>query len=845
MKAAVTADVFDNVLVVPLRAAPEAGLALAGAKATTLGRLAGAGFAVPEGLVLTTRATMLAASPGGEGCAPSPAGAAPFPDAVETAVAAIAAHFGEINLAVRSSSTEEDLPGASFAGQYDTVLGVRGIDGLRAAVRRCLASAQGDRVRSYTAGRPTAPIAVLVQRQVAPEVAGVAFSANPVTGATDEVVVSAVPGLAADLVGGGVSPDEWLVKGSRATVVRAASQALAEPQVQAVAALARQVAGVLGGPQDIEWAMAGGRLLILQARPVTALPVPPAVDLPPGTWFKDVERYPEPFTVFGASVAEPIVAAGLTSMFQEFGAALERMEVRIVGGEAYTRTVPLGGHQGTPPPWWVLGLLARLTPSLRRRMRAARTMVRPEVFETLMADWESQQRSRLAKEAARMRAADLSALGARELEAHLSQAVGLLRRGLHVHFRLIPLYTVALHELAGVCHDLLGWSESQALELVAGTSAASSAPTRALTDLAARIAENPAARDAVAGAGRHMADRLAHVNPELAADFTGWCDRYAYRCIRDDPGSPVWMERPWLLGKLLEDLVEQHASGRPTAQARVESARRHTVERACTLLAGASAKDRDRFERLLSAATRYYPLREDTAFWGASIPAGVVRLALVEAGRRLCANGSLDQPGDAAHIDCRTLSAALLGDPPCDLRARVKKAQAERAWAGQHSGPPRYGPAPSGAMPDLRGLPKPARRLNMALIWGQTRPPAPAGPQSADDAATSQTLTGAAASPGDYTGPARVVRGEDDFTLVRPGDVLVCATTDPAWSVLFGLAGALVTDHGGILAHAAIVAREHGIPAVVGTGNATRVINNGDIITVAGTHGLVTRGSKP
>lgn len=844
MKAAVTADVFDNVLVVPLRAAPEAGTSLTGAKATALGRLAGAGFAVPEGLVLTTRATALAASPTDAGCRPSPGEAARFPDAVETAVAAIAAHFGEAELAVRSSGVEEDLPGASFAGQYDTVLGVRGVEALRAAVRRCLASAQGDRVRSYPAGRPAAPIAVLVQRQVAPDVAGVAFSANPVTGATDEVVVSAVPGLAADLAGGGVSPDEWLVKESTATVVRATYQALAEPQVRAVAELARTIAGVLGGPQDIEWAMAGGRLLILQARPITALPAPPAVGLPPGTWFKDAERYAVPFTVFGASVAEQIVAAGLTSMFREFGATLDRMEVRIVGGEAYTRPVPLGGHHGAPPPWWVLGLLARLAPSLRKRMRTARKMVRPEVFETLMADWESFQRPRLADEAARMRATDLSALGARELEAHLSRAVDLLRRGLHIHFRLIPLYTVALHELVGGCHDLLGWSESQALELVAGTSTASSAPIRALSDLAARIAGDPAARDAAAGAGRHMADRLARVSPDLAAEFTGWCDRHAYRCIRDDPGSPVWMEHPWLLGKILENLVDQRASGLPTIQARVESTRRHAVERARTLLAGASAKDRGRFERLLSAATRYYPLREDTALWGASIPAGVVRLALVEAGRRLCADGSLDQPGDAAHIDRQALGAALLGDPSCDLRARLTRAQAERAWVDQHPGPPVYGPAPSGTMPDLRGLPRPARRLNMALTWGQARPPAPAGPQPIDDTATRQILTGTAASPGYYTGPARIVGGENDFALVQPGDVLVCATTDPAWSVLFGLAGALVTDRGGVLAHAAIVAREHGIPAVVGTGNATRVITSGDLITVAGTDGLVTRGSK-
>ncbi|MGH3094996.1 MAG: PEP/pyruvate-binding domain-containing protein [Streptosporangiales bacterium] len=794
--------------VVALHAAVDGERARVGSKAATLGQLARAGLAVPDGLVLTTDMSQDA----------------------EEALAGVAAHFDGCTMAVRSSATAEDLPDASFAGQYETVLHVRGLDGLRDAVRRCRASADSERVRAYARMNGSASrIAVLVQRQVDADVAGVAFTADPVSGSRDEVLVSAVPGLADKLVGGEVSPDEWRVADSSVTAVRVTHQALAEPQVRAVAALAARAEHVLGGPQDVEWAMADGRLLVLQSRPVTALPQQPAVALSPGTWVKDTGRHPEPITPFGASLVMPMVADGLSAMYAEFGALVDRAELRSIGGEVYVRSVPVGGDRGGPPPWWVLGALARLAPPLRRRLRAAARSARPEVFDRLITRWYEEWLPEFRDAATRLREVDLETLDDAALDAHIEATIALARRALGVHFRLIPAYAVPLHGLVTACRRMLGWSSPAALELVAGASPVSSAPARALAELATAVRACPAALALVEWAEPDLAAQLDEAAPELGASFAAWRDSYGYRAVNDDPGSPTLVERPVVLAGLLRDAVTQQRSDAPDPVGVAQQA----VERARTLLADRSPRDRRGFEAVLAAARRSYPVREETAFWGACLPAGLARLAAVETGRRLVRRGVLARPDDAAFVEVGALRAALGGAQGPALHEVVRRNRAEQAWARSHPGPARYGAA--AALPDVRALPGPARRLNAALLWAQREQDAG---QAAEPGARRE-LTGVPGSPGLHTGPVRVVRGESEFHRLRPGDVLVCPTTDPAWSVLFGTAGALVTDGGGLLSHAAIVAREHAIPAVIGTGSATSQLCDGDVVTVDGTRGEV------
>lgn len=272
----------------------------AGRKAAVLGELLTAGFPVPDGFVIAADAMdrmLSAASFRADGLgADSPAagdlGAADFdgsawddrllslPDDVASALDRLSAATAGATLAVRSSGLSEDSAGMSFAGQLTTVLDVRGHAALLDAVRKCWASAFSARVACYRQARrsadPVGPVklAVLVQRMVAAETAGVAFSAEPVTGRRDEALVSAVHGLGDRLVSGLVTPEDWSIRGTRAVRRSGAQEVVDAPTARDIAVLARRVAAYLDGPQEIEWAIVGEQIWLLQARPITALPAP-------------------------------------------------------------------------------------------------------------------------------------------------------------------------------------------------------------------------------------------------------------------------------------------------------------------------------------------------------------------------------------------------------------------------------------------------------------------------------------------------------------------------------------------------------------------------------------------
>ena len=264
----------QDLLVVGLVGAAALDASELGAKAANLGRLAREGFPVPPGLVVT------------------PAAEGSWGEASPRLLEAAAA-LGAERFAVRSSGTAEDLEGASFAGQYETILGVP-LDGLPEAVRRVFESAGASRVEAYreargevSAGNGRPRMAVLVQAMVAADSSGVAFTANPVTG-REEVVITAVRGLGERLVSGEAVGDEWVLRGEDATPRRESEGALDAGRALEVAALARRVEARFGPPQDVEWAISDGVLYLLQARPMTALPEavewePPA----PGYWMRN------------------------------------------------------------------------------------------------------------------------------------------------------------------------------------------------------------------------------------------------------------------------------------------------------------------------------------------------------------------------------------------------------------------------------------------------------------------------------------------------------------------------------------------------------------------------------
>ncbi|WP_437967071.1 PEP/pyruvate-binding domain-containing protein [Sorangium sp. So ce260] len=807
-----------------------------GMKALRLAELTRAGFEVPDGFVVTTDA-LDALSRTGEGAKGS---AAPIPADVASAVRGALPALGGDPLAVRSSGVVEDGEVASFAGQYETVLGVQGADEVLAALERCRASAFDAHVQRYGAERKqeaVARLAVLVQRLVTPDAAGVAFTANPVTGARDEVVVNAVKGLADRLVSGRSSPDEWVVRGGVATCVAEREGSLRPEQARAVAELARRVEQHYRRPQDIEWAIVGDRIVLLQARPITALPehiplVPVSATPPPGFWTRNAAYFPEPLSPMVRSFFLPALTAAYRRFFKECGGLAEAMESREIGGWVYMRVVPLGGRDLPTPPRWMFPILFRIIPQLRRRIRDSVEAIRTDRFGGYIERWYAAWRPSLAARIAAYQALDRTALSDAELAAHVRETARFIDEALETHFLMIGAHFFALAELAFACRDLLGWEESRVLVLLSGLSDKSTEPAQRLAELAARAREIPRLQELIRSNPGAVAEILA-VDPAFTAALEEYQREYGCRALRYEVSEPTLGETPALTLRLVRDQLTVGYDG-AAAKAALADERARVVAGAEQALAGRPAESRERFGRLVSRAQRAYSVREDNEFYTLSAPLAVMRYAIIELGRRLAARGDIAARDDVFFLELAESLAAF--ERGGDQRELVRTRRGQRLWTKAHPGPVTYGKDP-GLPAAVDGLPPEARFVFEAGIWMREQGFAPA--KSERKQTKGAPLDGIGVSAGSYTGPVRVVRDESEFGKIRAGDVLVCPITSPVWSVLFPSLGALVTDTGGMLSHSAIIAREYRIPAVVATGNATQLLHDDEIVTVDGDAGVV------
>ncbi len=813
-----------------------------GSKAANLARLLQAGFPVPDGFVVTVEAfeQFLGANGFGPDTSPEAVLAASFPEDVADALRGALSRQGDAPLAVRSSGIAEDLPGASFAGQYETVLDVRGAAALLAAVRRCWASAFGAGVAAYRAAQEQeglVTMAVLVQRLVSATAAGVAFTANPVTGDRGETVVSAVRGLGDRLVSGQVSPDEWLIRADSIVASRNREGAVNAAEARAVADLAQRVEAFFGSPQDIEWALADGTLFLLQARPITALPdgtqeaIRVAAEPPPGFWQRETSHYPQPLSPMYGVLLEAFNAS-MKRATADFSLLVEGVEFREIGGWVYQRLVPLGGRDMRAPPAWLMPLLTRIVPRMRSRIRGAVDAVRSDKAGAYIRRWHAEWKAELASAIARLRRVNVPALSDDELDRHIGEVIGFFRHSLDIHTRLNVAVLSALAEIAFVSRDLLGWGDRKTFELFGGLSEKSSEPSRRLAELASMAATRPALRALLEEIGDQTAARLAEVDQEFAAALAAYQREFGCRTLGEIT-EPTLAESPRLILGLVRDQLRRGYD--PLADAAVlEERRAATIAEAWAALAKRSDGDRARFERALTRGEQAYPIREDNQFYAVSAPMALVRYAVLETGRRLADRRQLVRRDDVFFLEFEEGRAALREGG--DERPVVARRKAERAWMEAHPGPASYGRDP-GPPPSFASLPSEVRFLMEGLLWAMSR--VFAADHGDHQPSSENILRGIAASPGTYTGPVRVVMHEAEFHKLRPGDVLVCPMTSPVWSVLFPSVGALVTDSGGILSHPAIIAREYRVPAVVATGHATSVLHDGQTITVDGSAGVV------
>jgi pyruvate,water dikinase len=470
----------------------------------------------------------------------------------------------------------------------------------------------------------------------------------------------------------------------------------------------------------------------------------------------------------------------------------------------------------------------RLHPAIRRRTRAAQRAIESDLSATVIRRWTDEWRPAHQEEIEQALALDLGSLSGENLAAQLDHRVEVFGHPAHVMVAIA--YWILVYELAEACRELLGWDTARMLTLLEGLSTISTKPARELADLAGLARSKPAVRALLASVDVTTPARLADVDAEFARAFAVYMDANGHRSLRYDVIEPTLAETPHVLLRLVADQLEREFSPDQVAQ---EALRRRSraADEASRLLASRPEADRERFELALARAREAYPALEDRVWVTFSVQAALLRHVALEIGRRLVEGGQLAAVDDVFFLETQDARSALFDG--ANRRETAQVAKGRRAWAMAHPGPYAYGEAPPGQPPfDL--LPPSARLVNQGVLWGLAQLfGQPGGVQQEG------VVAGTPASAGRYTGTVRLVMGEHQFGRIRAGDVVVCPTTSPAWSVVFPSMGALITDGGGILSHPAIIAREHGIPAVVGTGNATAVLNDGQRVTVDGNTGTV------
>ncbi len=878
---------MDSNLIVPFPGAGRADIAQVGGKAASLIRMLDAGLPVPPGAVLTTEffqpwfERIQASDAWNElvGAEPSQwadicprlkelSPGLPFSPSQQQALddlkRRLAEPAKEVRFAVRSSSPEEDLETASFAGGYETRLGVSP-DGLADAIRRCFASSLDERVFVYKRENgldPLSPrIAVIVQKQVASDISGIGFSLNPMTNDFDEALVEANWGLGESVVAGQVSPDRFVVDkvsqrvidrqvGAKeasiwlgregGTVERASHRSeeltLADAQLAELSDAMSRIEELLGTPTDIEWAYANGRLHLLQARPITAyVPLPPEMLTQPG---KRRRLYMDAALSKGMTTNAPFSPMELdwgTEFLSAFIDELLGIEhsaekglIFFAGGRMYMNFSNMlwlsspkrlaKASLATDP--LMARILASIDPKRYRALDRPPWMRLRLLWSFLKTLWlvrgmfRNMLRAFLAPERAdeifRREAAAYEEDFCRNLDYSLPLAEFSRNYGIEMMSRL---FVVTMPALA------VGIGAAQAVDRIVGRK---SAELQALAQKMQLGFEG----NVVVDMGIAMSRLAKLLKPQDFEDLDelarrvgsrrmpdeflrAWDDfiaRYGWRGpLEMDQASPRYADDPKIALRQMSFMTDEDEAFGPEAVLRrhVEE-RREAYDILMSRLGWLRRRLLRRAHRLIElfAGTRDTPKHQMVLYKYA-----VRKRALIE-GRRLLEEGRLDSADDIFDLTLGDIKAAQ-SQPSLDLRQVrrertrfLKKLEAHVTQFPQ--------------VIDSRGrILRPPPR--------QERP---------------GELSGIGVSAGTAIGPVKLLRTPHE-KAVEKGDVLVAYTTDPGWTPLFVNASAIVLEVGGILQHGAVIAREYGKPCIVGIDSIMTKLQDGQQVEVDGSTGLI------
>lgn len=792
---------------------------------------------------------------------------------------------GEL-MAVRSSASEEDTAALSFAGQLESFLFVGAAD-LPDRVARVWRSGFGPRLIAYRQQAGLAPIprapAVLIQRMVDPDIAGVAFSADPVSGRRAVAVVAAVPGLASAIVSGEAAADTWRVDragqileqhvADKRLVHRAepgsidgvrreelsgeprSRPSLDDKAVQQVADLARRAERFFGRPQDIEWAMSGGDLFLLQSRPITALAKKVDPDDVRTVW--DNSNIIESYSGVTTPLTFSFARRAYEEVYRQF-CRLMRVPPRVIEDNAALFRCMLGLVRGRVyynlPSWYRLvallpgytlnrGFLEQMIgvresmpdagiPLVRvstgARLRDA-ARVAATLWGLFAAYWTLDRRvERFYQRLDRTlggRRPDLSDRSPHELVAYYMELEARLLRRWDAPI-VNDFFTMFFHGmLRRLARTWIGDQEGTLPnDLLAGEAGIiSGEPAHRVREMARLAMDRPAVVSLLCEGSVAAIRGEMRTTPELERHYADYLHRFGDRCmeelklesstLHDDP-LPLLRA----VGRLAMKLMDREET-RPDGDQELE--RRRRAEARVHAELGAKPFRSTVFRWVLGNARGRVRDRENLRFERTRV-FGRARLILVELGKRLAALDHLDGARDVFYLEVEEILSFVQGRATTtDLRGLValRKAEFER----------------------YRAEPAPADRFETSGIVyvGNTYADAIAPPRAEGD-----TLIGLGCCAGRVRGPVRVIR-DPGAVVLAPGDVIVAERTDPGWVMIFPAAAGLLVERGSLLSHSAIVARELGLPTIVSLAGLTTWLKDGDWIEMDGATGVVIKLARP
>jgi phosphohistidine swiveling domain-containing protein len=545
-----------------------------------------------------------------------------------------------------------------------------------------------------------------------------------------------------------------------------------------------------------------------------------------GAWEIDLTHFPRPPSPICRSLYTTVFPAGLAEGMAQMGLLLETLQLKVApGGYIYTQPKLVAAPAGAPPPPnFVLWLLSRLHPTLRARNRRVKEVIRRRAWREDADLFADEVRPELMARHQALLAEDVRTMDEAALLAHIERCHAALERAVFLHGRFTAASQFPMGDLIVHVKRWTGASAPETLRLVAGHAPTSAGRSPVFDALVEELRAQGIGLDGADADPASVLDGLLGAPGALGRLAREWVGQVGYRTlVAYDIAEPTAIEFPFLLVAALRAAL----SGRRPVDQRL-------AEEEAALRARVPQADREAFDGLLAEARKMSALRDERTLYADYWATGILRRAVLEAGRRLAQAGRIPTAEHLCFAELEEIRSLLRGQGGPDGRVLEDRAAARRPPTTPP--PALFGELHAPPSPDL--FPAPTARAMRAVFAVLDAMFQDHG--GSDQPEANAPVSGFPVSAGVYVGPVRLVKGPEDFHRIRPGDVLVTTMTSPTYNVILPMLGALITDRGGALSHAAIVSREFGIPGVVGCRNATARLQDGQRVRVDGGAGTVT-----